>query len=119
LLYVAEGFEDLAVYRRCAAFADQVHAAVRQWSPFDQWTIRIQLVRAADSTGANIAEGTGRFGPADQRRFLFIARGSASELQHWVERAAGRELHLPAGARKEAVEIGRMLSGLVRRIPSH
>jgi four helix bundle protein len=38
--------------------------------------------RAAVSTGANIAEGCCRKGDAELGRFLYIAMGSASELEY-------------------------------------
>jgi four helix bundle protein len=77
------------------------------------------MVRAADSVGANLAEGSGRFTAPDHRRFLFIARSSACELEHWLERAAARDLGLPEQALEEAGEVARMLNGLLRNIPSH
>jgi four helix bundle protein len=75
------------------------------------------MVRAADSDGANIAEAAGRFGYADQRRLLFVARGSQIELQHWIHRAEARRLELPLDALRNAVETGRMLNGLIRELP--
>jgi four helix bundle protein len=51
-----------------------------------------QLVKAADSVGANIAEGTGRGTFADNRRFVRIARGSLNETKHWLRRAYKRKL---------------------------
>jgi len=87
---------------------------VRDWPKFDLWTVGIQLVRSADSMGANIAEGLGRSSSADQRRLFLIARGSLLETEHWLERAASRELpcHAPFIDRTE--ELGRVLNGLVR-----
>jgi len=40
--------------------ADEVWAAVSSWDRFAKDTAGKQIVRAADSIGANIAEGTGR-----------------------------------------------------------
>jgi four helix bundle protein len=86
------GFRGLEVYRRVAALADQLHSEAVAWPLFEKRTIGEQIIRAADSVGANLAEAEGRYGPADQGRLLFIARGSALELQHWLERAAARGL---------------------------
>ena len=65
------------------------------------------------------AEGSGRFGTRDHRRFLFIARSSACELQHWLECSQARGLSCPENALKEAAEVTRMLNGLIRNIPSY
>jgi four helix bundle protein len=51
-----------------------------------------QLVRAADSIGANIAEGDGRGTFPENRRFIRVARGSLNETKHWLRRAFKRQL---------------------------
>jgi four helix bundle protein len=113
------GFHDLAVYRATVRLADELHAAVAVWSAFELWTLGIQLVKAADSVGANIAEAYGRRTDADRRRFLTVARGSICELQHWLDRATERDLGYPSHAIEQANEVGRMLNGLCRSWSSH
>jgi four helix bundle protein len=112
----ARGFEDLLVYRRVAALADELRATVRTWDSIDTWTAGVQAIRAADSIGANIAEATGRVTNPDRLRLLFIARGSVNELEHWLARAEARHLPSPAESRARAQEIGRMLNGLIASI---
>ncbi|OGD62958.1 hypothetical protein A2160_04305 [Candidatus Beckwithbacteria bacterium RBG_13_42_9] len=44
-----------------------------------------QFITAADSVGANVAEGFGRFHYLDKVKFYFNARGSLLESRHWLE----------------------------------
>jgi four helix bundle protein len=83
-------FEKLDVYRLSEQLADEVWAVVRQWDPFARRTVGARLVRAADSVGANIAEGAGHGSYGDNRRFVRIARGSLYESKHWLRRAHRR-----------------------------
>lgn len=86
------GFEKLRVYQLAEQIADELWKIVVKWDIFAKDTVGKQLVRAADSIGANIAEGTGRGSFKDNRRFVRIARGSLYETRHWLRRAYVREL---------------------------
>jgi four helix bundle protein len=44
-----------------------------------------QFITSADSFGANIAEGYGRYHYLDKIKFFYNARGSLVESIHWVE----------------------------------
>ncbi len=85
-------FETLQVYKLAEKLADEVWTLARGWDRFAQDTLGKQIVRAADSIGANIAEGTGRGRFADNRRFVRTARGSLNETRHWLRRAHSRKL---------------------------
>jgi len=69
-------FQDLDVYRLAERPAEEIWQTVRDWEPLAKDTIGKQIIRAADSVGANIAEGIGRGSSQDNRRFIRIARGS-------------------------------------------
>jgi four helix bundle protein len=84
--------ETLDVYRLAETFCDRVWQIVPTWPPLAKDTIGKQLIRAADSIGANIAEGDGRGSSADNRRCLRIARGSLVEVRFWMRRAYVRNL---------------------------
>ncbi|MGI8897315.1 MAG: four helix bundle protein [Pyrinomonadaceae bacterium] len=58
-----------------------------KWDYLAQDTVGKQMIRAADSIGANIAEGTGRATLQDNRRFIRMARTSLYETQHWLRRS--------------------------------
>jgi four helix bundle protein len=85
-------FERLEVYQLSERLGDAVWDMALGWDSFAKDTLGKQLVRAADSVGANIAEGYGRGTGADNRRFVRTARGSLNETQHWLRRAYRRKL---------------------------
>lgn len=88
-------FQDLDVYRLAEDLADAIWAVVEKWDGFARNTVGSQLVRAADSIGANIAEGAGLGLRNNNRRHVRIARGSFNEVQHWLRRAFRRKLLTP------------------------
>ena len=85
-------FEKLRIYELAETIADHVWDIAVNWDGFAKDTIGKQIVRSADSIGANIAEGVGRWGIQDQKRFIYIARGSVNETKHWLRRAFKRNL---------------------------
>lgn len=85
-------FETLRIYQISEIVSDEIWRVVRRWDNFAKDTVGKQLVRAADSIGANIAEGFGRGSHQDHRRFIKIARGSMNESMHFLRRAYRRDL---------------------------
>ena len=85
-------FENLQIYKLSEKLADQLWKIVVRWDILAKDTVGKQLVRAGDSIGANIAEGSGRGTDPEIRRFLRVARGSLYETQHWLRRAYRRKL---------------------------
>jgi four helix bundle protein len=85
-------FENLKVYQLSEDLADLIWEIALDWDDFAKTTIGKQIVRSADSIGANIAEGTGRGSFQDNRRFIRMGRGSLNETKHWLRRAYKRKL---------------------------
>lgn len=85
-------FEKLEIYQLAEKLADKIWVIVDKWQYFAKDTVGKQIVRSADSIGANIAEGNGRYSYKDNQRFIRIARGSLNETRHWLRRAYTRNL---------------------------
>jgi four helix bundle protein len=93
-------FEKLRVYKLAEELADEIWRIVLHWEEFPRNTVGRQIVRSADSIGANIAEGTGRYNFKDNQRFVKTARGSLNETQHFLRRAFQRKLLTAANIKK-------------------
>ncbi len=85
-------FENLQIYQLAERLSDEVWEIVARWEHFAKNTVGSQIVRSADSIGANIAEGSGKGTTEDYRRYLRHARGSLYETKHWLRRAENRNL---------------------------
>src|SRR2546425_8489896 len=110
---MASTFRRLVAYQLVTSLANDVRGHVRQWPSLDRWSSGIQLIRATDSVGANIAEAVGRWHTPDRRRLLIIARGSLYESEHWLLQAEARGL-LPSGINERIDEVARTLNGLIK-----
>jgi len=88
----ASGVEALRIYQLAEKVADEVWAEVITWKPFARDTVGREFVRAADSIGANISEGHGRYHYREEINFDFYSRGSLKETRHWLRRANVRGL---------------------------
>lgn len=84
--------ENLRIFQSAENLCDRIWVEVAKWDHFAKDTVGKQLVRSADSIGANIAEGYGRHHPKDVLNFIFIARGSGQEMKFWLRRAGTRRL---------------------------
>ena len=112
--------KDLIVWRKSVALASRVYSATEKFPNADRYTLSVQMRRSAVSVASNIAEGAARGSRADYLRFLSIARGSLSELETQICICLELRLIQPDGGLEELVaEVGRLLSGLTRRLKEH
>jgi len=84
--------EDLEVYQLAESFSDEVWFIVCAWDYFAKDTVGKQMVRSADSIGANIAEGYGRYHYKENRNFCYFSRGSIIETKGWLNKSKTRKL---------------------------
>jgi four helix bundle protein len=84
--------EKLEVYNMAEKFSDDIWDIVVKWDYCIKDTIGKQLVRAADSISANIAEGYGRYFYKESKQFYFYSRGSIQETKSWLSKCLRREI---------------------------
>ena len=66
--------------------------AFDELAPKVQRTIGYQIIRSSDSIAANIAEGYGRYTPADRKKIYRYARGSFEETKAWLRKLIRRKV---------------------------
>lgn len=87
---VHQPIEELDLFQIYEDVADWAWAMVDKWPEHRRDGFGMQLTDAADSAGANLVEGDGRYGTADAIRFFVIARASARETRLWINRGVRR-----------------------------
>jgi four helix bundle protein len=114
-----QDFRNLQVWQKAHKLALKAYGESAPMVRQGHFALRNQLTRAALSVPANLAEGCGRTGDRDLRRFIRIALGSASELEYHLLFARDLGL-LPERAYEEltgaTTEVKRMLTGLASRL---
>ena len=85
-----KALNELEIYILAEYLSNQIWEIVKKWNYFEKDTIGKQLVRAADSISANLAEGHGRFHFKDRLNFCYYARGSLEETKSWLSKKAKR-----------------------------
>jgi four helix bundle protein len=112
-------FRELKVWEKAHQLTLAVYKATAHFPKEEMYGLTSQIRRSCESIPANIAEGCGRPGGADLGRFLYIALGSASELEYHLLLA--RDLALLNSADYDrldgaVVEIKRMLAAFVHTL---
>ncbi|MBI5381160.1 MAG: four helix bundle protein [Opitutae bacterium] len=79
-----KNYHDLNVWKSSHALTIEIYRLTKAFPKEELFGLTSQLRRAASSIPANIAEGCGREGDAELKRFLNIALGSACEADYFV-----------------------------------
>lgn len=114
-------YRDLIVWQKGMTLAASVYRLTRRLPKHEEYRISGQMIRAATSVPANIAEGHGRGTRRDYAHFVSIAKGSLAELETFLLLVAELDL-APTNATEpvlaQAEEVGRMLTALRGRLAS-
>ena len=95
--------------------SDEIWRVVRSWPLSERRSIGDQMIRSADSIGANIAEGVGRWNYRDNKRCVRISRGSLFETRHWLRRASRRGLM----SQEQIASLSAIMNELIPRLNAY
>ncbi|MFQ5903423.1 MAG: four helix bundle protein, partial [Candidatus Binatia bacterium] len=109
----------LKLWQASMDFVVELYKELKNFPDYERFGLVAQLQRAAVSVPSNLAEGAARKNTKELLQFLYIARGSLSEIDTQLE-IAFRVGHLekPVYVRlsERLQEISKMLSGLIASI---
>jgi len=75
------GHHELESWQRAREFVSVIYELTRKFPQDERFGLTAQLRRASISIPSNIAEGAARSTTSDYIRFLYMARGSLSEIE--------------------------------------
>jgi four helix bundle protein len=107
----------LEVWKESIEFVVIIYDLARKFPRSEEFVLTPQLKRAVISIAANIAEGAARHSKREFIQFLYIARGSMSEVDTYLEIALrlgiiGKEV--VSGLEPRMTRIDKMLTGLIQ-----
>jgi four helix bundle protein len=106
----------LTLWQKALDFVVELYAATARFPVSERFGLAAQMRRAAVSIPSNMAEGAARRGQKEYLQFLYVARGSLSELDTQLEIAARLGYIVDEKSkvlRDRLDEVGRLLSGLI------
>ena len=115
---LAFDFEDLIVYQKSLAFVDYVYEITKPFPREEEYRLKSQFVRAAQSIALNIAEGSGGT-KHEFKYFLRIAKRSIRECivcSTIAKRQTLINIVTERECRNYLVELSKILNSLIRSI---
>ena len=112
-------YTDLDVWNKSMDLAVDVYRTVKKLPREEIYALSDQMRRSVVSIPSNIAEGQQRNSTKDFVRFLYVAKGSLSELETQImlcERLNYIEKKEAGGLLSKCSEIGKMLNGLLYKL---
>ncbi len=112
-------FREILVWQRSHTLTLEIYRLTSNFPKEEMFGLTSQMRRAASSIPANIAEGCGRDGDPELKRFMNISLGSACELDYFLLLANDLGYIRSEDAGKlsaEALEIRRMLGGFIQKL---
>lgn len=110
--------EKLEVWQKSVKLAEEIYKISGKMPPGEIYGLTAQMRRSAVSVASNIAEGSSRQSKREFKQFLYMARGSLSELETQIiiclriKYLGTIEVQQIMGL---TCEIGKMLTGLIKK----
>jgi len=113
-----KGLDSLQVWNRALKLVVIITKQVLPMLPDEEkWSLAIQLRRSSQSIPANIAEGYGRYTPAERKRFYHYSRGFFEEAKAWLRKLIRRKIITGKTIQQYTViidELGPKLNAFIR-----
>ncbi len=111
--------EKLDVWMKSMELSEKIYTLTKKFPKEELYGLTSQIKRAVVSVPCNIAEGAARQTKTEFRQFLYIARGSLSELETEIKIA--KRLGYTQNKDTKDVEvlsddIGKMLTALIKKL---
>ena len=108
---------DLEVWKRSIDLVENIYQIIKKFPREENYTLASQFKKSAISIPSNIAEGASRNSKKEFTHFLFIALGSASELETQIIIAARlRFIKSTESILNDIEVIKKMLNGLITHL---
>jgi len=116
---IAKRFEDLIFWQKARTLTKLIYTCTRSREFVKDYGLKDQIQRSSVSVMSNVAEGFGRGGNIEFAQFLFIAKGSLSEVQSLLYVANDLEYINEAEFKKAFAlteEIARLINSFIKSL---
>ena len=110
-------FEDIEAWKKARRLVNEIYRVTRKGALSKDFSLKDQIRRAAVSVMSNIAEGFSRQTDREFTQFLYMAKGSVSEVQSQLYVASDLDyLSKEEFTRlyNDADEVAKLISGFIR-----
>ncbi len=114
-----QDFHNLKVWKKSHQLTLSIYTATANYPKEEIYGLTSQLRRASASIPTNLAEGCGRGSDPDFLRFLWIAMGSASELEYLLLISRDLDYLQPTihqSLCRDVIEVKQMLASLIKKV---
>ena len=112
-----QNFKDLRIWQKGIEIVEDIYRMTKNYPKDETYGLSSQMRRSAVSIPSNIAEGFARRSNKEFRHFLFVAHGSAAEVQSalYIALDQGHILESDFQALyQDAEEVSKMIAGFIK-----